>query len=75
MKERLFTAVYEKEGDWYVARADELRGAYGQGATIEEARQSLREAIILVLEEKATIANERQGSEPVLPEEISIAIA
>lgn len=75
MKERVFTAVYEKEGDWFVAWTEELRGAYGQGRTIDEARQSLREAIALVLEEKRRIAAEQSVEPPVLREEISIAVA
>jgi predicted RNase H-like HicB family nuclease len=75
MKERVFTAVYEQDGDWYTARTEELSGAYGQGRTIEDARASLREAIVLVLEEKASIASGREGQAQVLREEISIAVA
>ena len=47
-----FTTVLERDGDWYVAYSPEIPGANGQGRTKEEARQSLRDAIALVLAER-----------------------
>ena len=47
-----FTAVFEREGDWHVAYSPEIPGANGQGKTKEEARQSLRDAIALILEDR-----------------------
>lgn len=47
-----FTAVFERDGDWYVAYCPEIPGANGQGRTKEEARQSLVEAIALILEDR-----------------------
>lgn len=44
-----FTAVIEKEGEWYFAACPEIPGAHGQGRTIEECRKSLAEAIELIL--------------------------
>ncbi|MCL5990805.1 MAG: type II toxin-antitoxin system HicB family antitoxin [Bacteroidetes bacterium] len=44
------TAVYTKVPGGYVAYVEELPGANTQGATIEEARTNLEEAIQLVLE-------------------------
>ena len=46
-----FTAVFERDGDWYVAYCPEVPGANGQGLTKEEARQSLVDAISLILED------------------------
>ena len=43
-----FTAVFERDGEWYVAYSPEIPGANGQGKTKEEARQSLSEAIALI---------------------------
>ena len=40
-----FTAVIERDGDWYIAYCPEVPGANGQGRTKEEAKQSLTEAI------------------------------
>ena len=47
-----FTAIIERDGDWYIAYCPEVPGANGQGRTIEECRQNLREAILLVLEDR-----------------------
>lgn len=47
-----FTAIIEKDGDWYIAYSPEIPGANGQGRTIEESRESLAEAIALILEDR-----------------------
>jgi len=46
-----FTAIFERQGEWHIAYCPEIPGANGQGKTKEEARQSLAEAIALILEE------------------------
>ncbi len=45
-----FTAIIERDGKWYVAYCPEIPGANGQGRTKEAARQSLADAIRLILE-------------------------
>lgn len=50
MSERTFTAVFEQDDSWWVAWCEEVPGAITQGATVDEARESLKEAIQLVLE-------------------------
>ncbi|MBA2442571.1 MAG: type II toxin-antitoxin system HicB family antitoxin [Rubrobacter sp.] len=46
-----FTAVFERgEDGWVVATCPEVPGAITQGASIEEARENLKDAIRLVLE-------------------------
>ncbi len=50
MAERTCTAVFERDGDWWVAQAEELPAALTQGTTLEEARENLKDAIRLVLE-------------------------
>ena len=47
-----FTAIIEKEGEWYTAFCPEIPGANGQGKTREEARESLAGAIALILEDR-----------------------
>jgi predicted RNase H-like HicB family nuclease len=47
-----FTAVIERDGDWYVGWSPEVPGANGQGHTVEECRASLSAAIHLVLEDR-----------------------
>jgi predicted RNase H-like HicB family nuclease len=47
-----FTAVFEVQEDWIVAYCPEVPGANGQGRTKEAARESLAEAIVLILEDR-----------------------
>ena len=47
-----FTAIFERDGDWYIAYSPEIPGANGQGKTKEEARQSLADAIALILQDR-----------------------
>lgn len=47
-----FTAIIEKDEDWFIAYCAELPGANGQGKTKEQCLKSLSEAIQLILEDK-----------------------
>ncbi len=47
-----FTAVIERDGDWFIAYCPEIPGANGQGRPIEECRESLADAIALILEDR-----------------------
>ncbi len=45
-----FTAVFRRVAEGYIGFVEELPGANTQGATLEEARANLHEAVALVLE-------------------------
>jgi predicted RNase H-like HicB family nuclease len=47
-----FTAVIERDENWFVAYSPEIPGANGQGTTKEEALESLSAAIELILEDR-----------------------
>jgi len=47
-----FTAIIEKDGEWYIAYCPEVPGANGQGCTVDECRKNLAEAIALILEDR-----------------------
>ncbi len=47
-----FTAIIERDGEWYIAYCPEVPGANGQGRTVEECRQSLADAIALILDDR-----------------------
>ena len=49
--EHEFTAVVERDEDWYIAYAPEVPGANGQGRTRDESLESLSDAISLILED------------------------
>jgi len=60
------TAVFRKVPEGYVAFVEELPGANTQGASLEEARTNLEEAVTLVLETNRMLAEEDlQGAEVI----------
>ncbi|MEA5537507.1 type II toxin-antitoxin system HicB family antitoxin [Limnoraphis robusta Tam1] len=51
-----FTAIFEKVDHWYIGYVAELPGANVQEKTLEEARESLKEAIELILQTNREMA-------------------
>ena len=47
-----FTAIIERDGDWFIAYCPEISGANGQGKTVEECKKNLADAIALILEDR-----------------------
>jgi predicted RNase H-like HicB family nuclease len=66
------TAVFQKVAEGYIGFVEELPGANTQGATLEEARENLREAILLVLEANRSMVGQGVEGEPVIRETIRI---
>ena len=60
----LATAVYLKDGRWYLAYVAEIPGAFTQGETFGEARRNLREALQLILECNREAAEAELASRP-----------
>ncbi len=44
-----FTAVFERQGKWWIGYVEELSGANTQGRTLNAARENLKEAVALIL--------------------------
>lgn len=68
-----FTAVYMKQGKWFVAYVEEIPGVNTQGKTLAEAKRNLKEALTLVLEANRKLAH-RVHDRRAIEEPISIAI-
>jgi len=66
-----FTAIVEKDGDWFIAYCAEVPGANGQGKTKEECLVNLSEAIGLILEDRRQDAL-RGIPEDATPEVVSL---
>ena len=71
--EMALTAVFKKVDEGYIAFVEELPGANTQGATLDEARENLREAVELVLEANRSLAREETGDDEVIREPLKIA--
>jgi predicted RNase H-like HicB family nuclease len=61
-----FTAVFRKVPEGYIGFVEEVPGANTQGATLEEARVNLQEAVELVLQaNRELIAETATGGEEI----------
>ncbi len=69
-----FTAVFEQEGDWWMGYVEELPGANTQGATLEETRENLKEAIQLIIEANRELAQRESEGKPVIREELLVSV-
>ena len=67
------TAVFERVPEGYIGYVEELPGANTQGATLDEARESLVEAVELVLDANRLLAEERLGDRDVIREPLRIS--
>ena len=47
-----FTAIIERDDEWFIAYSPEVPGANGQGRSKQECLQSLADAIALILEDR-----------------------
>lgn len=73
--ENRFTAVFERTEKWWIAYVEELPGANTQGATLEEARENLKEAVAMVLEANRELAERRLSGKDVVREELVVVSA
>ena len=73
MQKRIeLTAVFRKVPEGYIGFVEELPGANTQGATLEEARANLREAVDLVLEANRTLSEEELAGVDVIREPLEV---
>ncbi len=70
-----FNAVFQKVAEGYIAFVEELPGANTQGASLDEARTNLREAVALVLEANRILAQESIRDKDVIREPLFICAA
>lgn len=66
------TAVFRKVPEGYIGFVEELPGANTQGATLEEARANLLEAVELVLEANRQLAEEEIRGVQVIREPLEV---
>ncbi len=68
-----YTAVYQQDGDWYVAWLEEIPGAMSQGRTLEEARENLQDALHELLTARRELARRQTEGQPVIREPFQAA--
>lgn len=71
--QREMSVVFKHNDPWWIGWSPELEGAFGQGRTLEEARESLREAIQLILDDLAAEDTAGDGGAGLIHERLLIA--
>jgi predicted RNase H-like HicB family nuclease len=69
------TAVFQKVPEGYIGFVEELPGANTQGATLEEARANLEEAVALVLEANRELSEESPEGQSFIREPFHVCAA
>jgi predicted RNase H-like HicB family nuclease len=72
--ESTFTAIFEKDNDWYIGYVEELPGANSQGRTLEEARKNLHEAIELIIISNRELAEKSLAGKTYIRENLTVAV-
>ena len=67
-----FTAVFQQVPEGYIGFIEELPGANTQGATLDEARADLAEAVELVLEANRALSQESTQGQQVIRESFTL---
>jgi predicted RNase H-like HicB family nuclease len=67
-----FTAIYERDREWWLSYVEELPGANTQGATLDEARENLKEAVSLILEANRELAEKELAGKDVVRESLLV---
>jgi len=69
----MYTAIFKKQSNGtYFAQCEQVPGAMTQGATIEEAKENLKEAIILVLAAEKDLCIKRNVGEKIIRRKIAL---
>jgi len=71
---RQFTAIYKKSGKWYLGWVEEIPGVNTQGRTLQETKENLKEALLLILETNRILNKKEISRGKVIREPLSVSI-
>lgn len=74
MKQYHFSIVIEQDGDGYFSFCPELHGCYSQGATYEEARENIKDAIKLHIADRLASKEEVPSDKSVSLSTVEVAV-
>ena len=60
-----FMAIFKKSGKWYLGWIEEIPGVNAQGKTLQEVKESLKEAILLIIETNRLINKTEVGKKVI----------
>jgi len=69
-----YTGVFEQVGDWWIGHVEELPGCNVQERSLEEARQSLKEAVKLIVQANRELARQESEGHQVVREPLAVPV-
>ncbi|PYQ21680.1 MAG: HicB family protein [Acidobacteria bacterium] len=69
-----YTGVFEQVGDWWIGYVEELPGCNVQERSLEEARESLKEAVQLIVQANRELARREAEGHDVLREPLAVPV-
>jgi predicted RNase H-like HicB family nuclease len=69
-----YTGVFEQVGEWWIGHVEELPGANVQERSLDEARESLKEAVQLIVQANRELARQESEGHDVLREPLAVPV-
>jgi predicted RNase H-like HicB family nuclease len=69
-----YTGVFEQVGSWWIGHVEELPGCNVQETTLEEARESLKEAVQLIVQANRELARREAEGHQVVREPLAVSL-
>lgn len=69
-----YTGVFEQVGEWWIGHVEELPGCNVQERTLEEARDSLKEAVQLIVSANRELARREAEGHQVFREPLAVPV-
>jgi len=69
-----FTAIYKKSGKWYLGWIEEVPGVNTQGKSLEETKENLKEALLLILETNKLLNRKELAKGKIIREPLSVSL-
>lgn len=69
-----YTGVFEQVGDWWVGHVEELPGCNVQERSLDEARESLKEAAQLIVQANRELSRQESEGHEVVREPLAVPV-
>jgi predicted RNase H-like HicB family nuclease len=69
-----YTGVFEQVGDWWIGHVEELPGCNVQECTLDEARESLKEGVQLIVRANRELDRREAEGHQVVRERLAVSV-
>jgi predicted RNase H-like HicB family nuclease len=69
-----YTGVFEQVGEWWVGHVEELPGCNVQERSLDEARESLKEAVQLIVQANRELSRRESAGHQVVREALAVPV-